>query len=51
MNQEQFEKIAYGTGLIAALDQSGGSTPAALARYGISHDTYSDDDQMFELMH
>ncbi|MGC8733213.1 MAG: fructose bisphosphate aldolase [Halothiobacillaceae bacterium] len=51
MNQEQFEKMAHGTGSIAALDQSGGSTPAALARYGISHDAYSDDDEMFELVH
>jgi fructose-bisphosphate aldolase class I len=51
MNQEQLEKIAHGTGFIAALDQSGGSTPAALARYGISHDAYSNDDEMFALMH
>ncbi len=51
MNQDQFEKIAYGNGLIAALDQSGGSTPAALARYGISHSAYKDDEEMFDLMH
>jgi len=51
MNEDQFEKIAHGMGFIAALDQSGGSTPAALARYGISHDAYSDDDEMFALMH
>jgi fructose-bisphosphate aldolase class I len=51
MNHEQFEKITQGSGFIAALDQSGGSTPAALARYGINHDTYSDDDEMFALMH
>ncbi|MDA8309434.1 MAG: fructose bisphosphate aldolase [Actinomycetota bacterium] len=51
MNDEQLEKIARGTGFIAALDQSGGSTPGALARYGIFHERYSDDDEMFELMH
>jgi fructose-bisphosphate aldolase class I len=51
MDQEQFEKITQGSGFIAALDQSGGSTPAALARYGINHDAYSDDDEMFALMH
>ena len=50
MNHDQFEQIARGTGSIAALDQSGGSTPGALARYGISHEGYSDD-EMFELMH
>ncbi len=36
MNQSQFEKIKNGKGFIAALDQSGGSTPKALAAYGIS---------------
>ena len=51
MNHEQFEQIAGGTGFIAALDQSGGSTPGALARYGIPHEAYRDDDEMFELMH
>jgi len=50
MNQEQLEKIAQESGFIAALDQSGGSTPAALARYGINHDAYRDDDEMFALM-
>jgi fructose-bisphosphate aldolase, class I len=51
MNEEQFQKIQSGQGFIAALDQSGGSTPAALQRYGIDQDQYSDDDEMFELMH
>jgi len=51
MNHEQFEKITQGSGFIAALDQSGGSTPAALARYGVTHDVYRDDDEMFALMH
>jgi fructose-bisphosphate aldolase class I len=51
MNHEQFEQVARGAGFIAALDQSGGSTPGALARYGIPHERYHDDDEMFELMH
>jgi fructose-bisphosphate aldolase, class I len=51
MNEEQFEKIQSGQGFIAALDQSGGSTPASLKRYGIDEDQYADDDEMFELMH
>jgi len=51
MNRDQLEKIAHWAGLIAALDQSGGSTPGALARYGINHDAYSDDDEMFTLIH
>jgi fructose-bisphosphate aldolase class I len=51
MNEQQLQKIQSGTGFIAALDQSGGSTPAALALYGIGEDAYSDDDEMFLLMH
>jgi fructose-bisphosphate aldolase class I len=51
MNDEQFQKIKSGQGFIAALDQSGGSTPAALKLYGIDEDQYADDDEMFELMH
>jgi fructose-bisphosphate aldolase class I len=51
MNHDQLEQIASGSGFIAALDQSGGSTPGALARYGIPHERYSDDDEMFALMH
>ncbi|MGC9220485.1 MAG: fructose bisphosphate aldolase [Solirubrobacteraceae bacterium] len=51
MSHEQFEQMASATGFIAALDQSGGSTPSALARYGIPHEKYVDDDEMFELMH
>ena len=38
MNEEQFQKIQSGQGFIAALDQSGGSTPASLKRYGIDED-------------
>lgn len=51
MNQSQFEKIKNGKGFIAALDQSGGSTPKALAAYGISEDAYSTEDEMFKLVH
>ncbi|HLU43202.1 MAG TPA: hypothetical protein VKZ55_12420, partial [Microthrixaceae bacterium] len=51
MNREQLEKMRTGQGFIAALDQSGGSTPKALARYGIPESAYSDDSEMFELMH
>ena len=51
MNDEQFEKVRSGAGFIAALDQSGGSTPKALRLYGIQEDAYSGDDEMFGLMH
>lgn len=51
MNPQQFEKIRSGKGFIAALDQSGGSTPKALSLYGIKPGTYSGDQQMFDLMH
>lgn len=48
---QQFQKVKSGAGFIAALDQSGGSTPKALQLYGIGEDAYSDDDEMFALMH
>ena len=51
MNNEQLQKMREGDGFIAALDQSGGSTPKALRLYGISEDSYSGDDQMFDLIH
>jgi fructose-bisphosphate aldolase class I len=51
MNDEQLQKMREGDGFIAALDQSGGSTPKALRLYGISEDSYSGDDQMFDLIH
>ena len=51
MNDEQFQKVRIGKGFIAALDQSGGSTPKALKLYGIDEDQYEDDDEMFALMH
>ncbi len=46
-----FDKIRSGSGFIAALDQSGGSTPKALALYGIGDDAWSSDEEMFDLMH
>ncbi|CAL8974824.1 Fructose-bisphosphate aldolase class 1 [Cellulomonas sp. T2.31MG-18] len=49
MSTEQLQQMATGRGFIAALDQSGGSTPGALKRYGI--ETWADDAQMFELVH
>ena len=51
MNDDQFKKVQSGRGFIAALDQSGGSTPSALKAYGIDEHQYSDDDEMFDLMH
>jgi fructose-bisphosphate aldolase class I len=47
----QFEKVRTGRGFFAALDQSGGSTPKALADYGISPDQYSSEAEMFDLVH
>lgn len=44
-------KVRTGQGFIAALDQSGGSTPKALQLYGIEDDAWSNDDEMFDLMH
>ncbi|MCC4723201.1 fructose bisphosphate aldolase [Salinicoccus sp. RF5] len=51
MNQEQFDKVKNGKGFIAALDQSGGSTPKALLAYGVQEDAYSSEDEMFDLVH
>jgi fructose-bisphosphate aldolase, class I len=51
MSDQQFQKVMSGSGFIAALDQSGGSTPKALQLYGIGEDAYSDDDEMFALVH
>ena len=48
---EQFEKMKSDRGFIAALDQSGGSTPKALGLYGIDEGSYSGDEQMFDLVH
>ncbi len=50
-NSEMLSKMENGQGFIAALDQSGGSTPKALAGYGIGEDAFSNDDEMFGLIH
>ena len=47
----QLQRIKDGSGFIAALDQSGGSTPKALENYGISGDEYENDEAMFDLVH
>ena len=51
MNAEQLERLRSAKGFIAALDQSGGSTPKALKLYGIAESEYSGDAQMFDLIH
>lgn len=51
MNTEQLNKIESGTGFIAALDQSGGSTPKALKLFGVKETAYSNEDEMFDLIH
>ncbi len=51
MNQAQLEKVKNGNGFVAALDQSGGSTPKALKLYGIDQDAYDGEAAMFDLMH
>ena len=51
LNTEQLEKMKNGKGFIAALDQSGGSTPKALKLYGIEESAYSGDEEMFDLVH
>ena len=51
MNEQQLQKVKSDRGFIAALDQSGGSTPKALELYGIPEDAYSGDDEMFALVH
>jgi fructose-bisphosphate aldolase class I len=51
VNTEQLERMRTGKGFIAALDQSGGSTPKALSLYGINESEYSGDAQMFDLIH
>ncbi|ROR18507.1 fructose-bisphosphate aldolase [Comamonas sp. BIGb0124] len=51
MHQEQLAKVKEGKGFIAALDQSGGSTPKALKLYGVEESSYSGDAEMFDLVH
>jgi fructose-bisphosphate aldolase, class I len=51
MDATQLEKVRSGRGFFAALDQSGGSTPKALAEYGIEQSRYSSEAEMFDLVH
>ena len=51
MNPQQYEKIKSAKGFVAALDQSGGSSPGALRLYGVPKESYSSDQQMFDLIH
>ena len=48
MDKQKIERMHTGKGFIAALDQSGGSTPKALAGYGIGKDAYSNEKEMFD---
>ena len=51
LNEQQLQKIKSHPGFIAALDQSGGSTPKALALYGIKEGAWSNEDEMFAIVH
>lgn len=51
MNNKQAERMKEGKGFVAALDQSGGSTPRALQGYGVTEDEYTNEDEMFDLVH
>lgn len=51
INPEMLKQMQHGQGFIAALDQSGGSTPKALKSYGIDESAYSNDEEMFDLVH
>lgn len=51
MNQKQLERMTNAKGFIAALDQSGGSTPKALALYGVKEDAYHNAEEMFDCIH
>jgi fructose-bisphosphate aldolase, class I len=51
MNEQQLEKVQRGDGFIAALDQSGGSSPKALKLYGVGEDEYANDEEMFDRIH
>lgn len=51
MNEEQMHRMHNDKGFIAALDQSGGSTPKALMQYGVSENSYSNEKEMFDLVH
>ena len=51
VNEEQLQKIKTAPGFVAALDQSGGSTPKALSQYGIQENAWSGDEEMFTIVH
>lgn len=51
INQQQLEKMGQANGFIAALDQSGGSTPKALKLYGVNESAWSNDEEMFAVVH
>lgn len=51
MDKQKIERMRTGKGFIAALDQSGGSTPKALAAYGVEKTQYSNDEEMFDMVH
>ncbi len=51
INKEQLQKMKTHPGFVAALDQSGGSTPKALGSYGIKEDAWSNDDEMLAIVH
>jgi fructose-bisphosphate aldolase class I len=51
LNEQQMQKMKTQRGFVAALDQSGGSTPTALAAYGIKEGSWSNDNEMFEIVH
>ena len=51
MNEQQLQRVRNDDGFIAALDQSGGSTPKALGLYGIAGGSWADEEEMFDLMH
>src|SRR5580765_3582254 len=51
LNEQQLQKMKTHPGFIAALDQSGGSTPGALRLYGINEGTWSNEDEMFAIVH
>ena len=51
MNTEMLKRMSSGQGFIAALDQSGGSTPKALKAYGLSEEAWHNEEEMFDLVH
>ena len=51
MHEDMLDKVRSSTGFLAALDQSGGSTPKALLAYGVEESEYDGDDEMFDMVH